>query len=51
LRFSGGKTFFKRIQAGVPLKIKNNAQHHNTKPIPITLAYFRTLLIFARQYF
>jgi hypothetical protein len=26
---------FKRIQDGVSLKVKNNAQHHNTKAMPI----------------
>jgi hypothetical protein len=47
-RFSGSKMFLK--ESGVPLKIKNNAQHHNTKQIPIIRAWFRPLLIFAGQY-
>jgi hypothetical protein len=30
---SGGKMFFCNIQRGVPLKLKNNIQHHNTKAV------------------
>ncbi len=37
MRFSGGKMFLKESD-GVPLKIKNNAQHHNTEPISIIWA-------------
>ncbi len=29
---------FSGIKDGVPLKIENNAQHHNTKPIAIIWA-------------
>jgi hypothetical protein len=32
---SGGKTFFYKIQDGVPLKLKKNAQRPNTIAIPV----------------
>ncbi len=38
---------FSRIKDGAPLKIENNAQNHNTKPIAIIWAEFQPLLVFA----
>jgi hypothetical protein len=32
---SGGKTFFCKIQDGVPLKLKKNAQRPNPRAIPV----------------
>jgi hypothetical protein len=42
----GGKTFLKRIQDGVSLKIKSNVQHHNTKAMSIICGEKARLLVF-----
>jgi hypothetical protein len=43
---SGGKTFFCKIQDGVPLKLKMNIQRPNTT---VEQYLFRSTLIFAGQ--
>jgi hypothetical protein len=47
---SGGKTFFCKIQDGVPLKLKTNVQRPNTRAIPVDWYQFRPNLVFAGQY-